>query len=98
MRSVLRSSLSLASLLFASAAYAAPETKLLLAGRVLDVRTGHYIADGAVLVVDDRIDAVGTAASIPISKLSIRLRSAKCAPSRINTARLRKIARWCCRC
>jgi imidazolonepropionase-like amidohydrolase len=60
---VLRSGLLFAALVIGSAAPAAPlaHTKLILAGRVLDVRTGRYISNGAVLVSGDRIAAVGTA-------------------------------------
>lgn len=60
---VLRSTLFLALLLIGGAAFAAPapQEKLILAERVLDVRTGHYISNGAVLVSGERIAAVGAA-------------------------------------
>lgn len=57
-----RASLFFAALCAGSAGIAAPapQTELLVAARVLDVRTGHYIANGGVLVSGDRIEAVGT--------------------------------------
>lgn len=64
---VFRASLLLAWMFIGSAAVAAahpPPTELILAGRVLDVRTGHYIPNGAVLVAGDRIVAVGSAGDL----------------------------------
>jgi imidazolonepropionase-like amidohydrolase len=40
------------------------QQKLILAARVLDVRSGHYLSNGAVLVIGDRIEAVGAAADL----------------------------------
>jgi imidazolonepropionase-like amidohydrolase len=65
MPGLFRSSLLLLLLLIGSAAFAAaPQAKLIMAARVLDVRTGHYRSNGAVLVEGDRIAAVGTAAEL----------------------------------
>jgi imidazolonepropionase-like amidohydrolase len=63
MLSRFRPSLFFALLFIGPAVFAVPasQTKLILAQRVLDVRTGHYLTGGAVLVTGDRIDAVGTA-------------------------------------
>lgn len=61
-----RSSLLVALLVigWAHAAGAAPQSKLITASRVLDVRTGRYFPNGAVLVSNDRIEAVGSAAEL----------------------------------
>jgi imidazolonepropionase-like amidohydrolase len=66
MLSRFRPSLFFALLFIGPAAFAVPasQTKLILAERVLDVRTGHYLTGGAVLVTGDRIDAVGTASEL----------------------------------
>jgi imidazolonepropionase-like amidohydrolase len=63
---VFRSGLLVALVFIGSAALATsvPAKKLILAARVLDVRTGHYIPSGAVLVSGERIEAVGTAADL----------------------------------
>jgi imidazolonepropionase-like amidohydrolase len=63
---IVRSGLLVALALVGSAVVAAPATqqKLILAGRVLDVRSGHYIPNGAVLVRGERIEAVGSAAEL----------------------------------
>ena len=63
MPSVLRSGLLLALLFVGPPAYAGstPQMKLVRAARVLDVRTGRYLSNGAVLVSGDRIEAVGLA-------------------------------------
>jgi imidazolonepropionase-like amidohydrolase len=42
----------------------APPLKLILASRILDVQTGRYILNGAVLMRGERIEAVGTAAEL----------------------------------
>ena len=54
-----RVALGLAALVGASTAFAAPALKLISAAKVLDVRSGHYLDHGAVLIVGDRIEAVG---------------------------------------
>jgi len=66
MLSGIRSTLLVALLSIASAAAAAapPPTKLVVASRVLDIRTGHYLPNGGVLVSGDRIEAVGPAAEL----------------------------------
>jgi imidazolonepropionase-like amidohydrolase len=66
MLSGIRSTLLVALLSIASAAAAAapPPTKLVVASRVLDIRTGPYLPNGAVLVSGDRIEAVGPAAEL----------------------------------
>jgi imidazolonepropionase-like amidohydrolase len=66
MKRLFGSSLFLALLSVGSAVFAASaaRTELILAAHVLDVRTGHYIANGAVLVTGDRIAAVGTATDL----------------------------------
>ena len=66
MLKALRSNLLLLLLAFGSGSVAAtgPQSKLIVASRVLDVRTGHYLVNGAVLVTGDRIRAVGAAAEI----------------------------------
>lgn len=63
---ILRSGLLVALALVGSAVVAAPATqpKLILARRVLDIRNGHYIPNGAVLVRGERIEAVGSAAEL----------------------------------
>jgi imidazolonepropionase-like amidohydrolase len=60
------SSLFLALLTVGSAGLAAPppQTNLILAARVLNVRTGQYISNGAILITGDRITAVGSAAEL----------------------------------
>jgi len=66
MQTVLRSSLLLVLLIIGSASLAAsgPQSKLIIAARVLDVRNGRYLSNGAVLVTGDRIEAVGPAADM----------------------------------
>lgn len=64
---VFRASLLVASLFIGSPGLAAaplPSEKLVLAARILDVRTGRYIPNGAVLIRGDRIEAVGRAAEL----------------------------------
>jgi len=63
---VVRSSLSLVLLFVGSAALGAtaPPTKLILAARALDVRTGRYVPNAGVLVRGERIEAVGSAAKL----------------------------------
>jgi imidazolonepropionase-like amidohydrolase len=64
MLTAFRSSLLLLVIGSAGIAASAPQPKLITAARVLDVRTGRYISNGAVLVTGDRIEAVGSAADI----------------------------------
>ena len=66
MLSGIRSILLVALLSITSAALAAVASpaKLILASRMLDVRTGHYLANGGVLVSGDRIAAVGPAVEL----------------------------------
>jgi len=66
MRRLFRTGLLLALTFIGSTALAAPvsPTKLIVAARVLDVRTGQYIPNGAVLVSGTRIQAVGTAGEL----------------------------------
>ena len=66
MQKAFRSIAFLVLLFIGSAAFPAstPQTKLIIAARVLDVRTGRYLSNGAVLVTGDRIEAVGAAADL----------------------------------
>lgn len=66
MLTAVRSTLLLLLLSIASGSLAAssPPSKLIIASRILDVRTGHYLLNGAVLVTGDRIEAVGAAADL----------------------------------
>ena len=66
MQKALRSIAFLVLLFIGSAAFPAstPQIKLIIAARVLDVRTGRYLSNGAVLVTGDRIEAVGAAADL----------------------------------
>jgi len=63
---VLRLGLALVLVVIGSGSLAAsgPQSKLIIAARILDVRTGHYLSNGAVLVTGERIDAVGAAADL----------------------------------
>jgi imidazolonepropionase-like amidohydrolase len=56
----------LALLFIGSAAFPSspPQTKLIIAARVLDVRTGRYLSNGAVLVTGDHFVAIGSAADL----------------------------------
>lgn len=66
MQRAFRSIAFLVSLFIGSAAFTSstPQTKLIIAARILDVRTGRYLSNGAVLVTGDRIVAVGSAADL----------------------------------
>jgi imidazolonepropionase-like amidohydrolase len=66
MLTALRSSLLMALLTIGSASFAdnTSQSKVVLAARILDVRTGHYLSNAAVLVTGDRIEAIGAASDI----------------------------------
>ena len=48
----------------AQTAPAAPKTKLLKAARLLDVRTGRYVTNAAILIENDKIKEAGPAAEV----------------------------------
>lgn len=56
--------LLLTSLAVAQAARPAPRTTLLKAGRLLDVRSGNYLANQGVLIENDKIKEVGPLAEV----------------------------------
>jgi imidazolonepropionase-like amidohydrolase len=65
MFAVLRLSVLSVLLALASASFATPpQAKLIVAARLLDVKAGRYLVDGAVLVTGDRIETVGSAADL----------------------------------
>lgn len=66
MLTALRSSLLFVLLMIGSASDAATgsQSKVIIASRVLDAKTGRYLSNGAVLVTGDRIEAVGPAAEL----------------------------------
>lgn len=66
MQKAVRSIAFLSLLLVGSTGVAAAvsQTRLVIAARVLDVRTGRYLSNGAVLISGDRIEAVGTPAEL----------------------------------